>query len=167
MKKKSTYGLQPKQLARLFSISVGQEQIDDEKARSNAENKPWSSTPLGPEEEFGFSAPPPEIDGYEVIAKLGEAGQGQVWRALHLGTHREVALKVPRIGLSSSRKALVRFEREVEVAARLWHPNIARIHDSGVHQGLYYYTMDLIEGVNLDQTSMSGKPVCPAKKSWN
>ena len=151
MKKKSTYGLRPKQLARLFSISVGQEQIDDEKARSNAENRSRSSTPLGPEEEFGFSAPPPDIDGYEVISKLGEAGQGQVWRALHLGTHLEVALKVPRVGLSSSRKALARFEREVEVAARLRHPNIARIHDSGVHQGLYYYTMDLIEGVNLDQ----------------
>ncbi len=151
MKKKSTYGLRPRQLARLFSISVGQEPIDDEKARSDTENKSRSSTPLGPEEEFGFSAPPPEIDGYEVIDKLGEAGQGQVWRALHLGTRREVALKVPRVGLSSSRKALARFEREVEVAARLRHPNIARIHDSGVHQGSYYYTMDLIEGVNLDQ----------------
>lgn len=151
MKKKSTYGLRPKQLVCLFSVSVGQEQIEDEKVRSNAENKPRSSTPLGPEQEFGFSAPPPEIDGYEVIAKLGEAGQGQVWRAFHLGTHLEVALKVPRVGLSSSRKALARFEREVEVAARLRHPNIARIHDSGVHQGLYYYTMDLIEGVNLDQ----------------
>ena len=107
MKKKSTYGLRPKQLARLFSVSVGQEQIDDDKmAGSDAESKPRSSTPLGPEEEFGFSAPPPEIDGYEVISKLGEAGQGQIWRALHLGTHREVALKVPRVGLSSSKKAL-------------------------------------------------------------
>ena len=152
MKKKSTYGLRPKQLVRLFSVSVGQEQIDDDKeGKSNAESKPRSSKPLGTEEEFGFSAPPPEIDGYEVIGKLGEAGQGQVWRALHLGTQREVALKVPRVGLSRSRKALARFEREVEVAARLRHPNIARIHDSGVHQGLYYYTMDLIEGVNLDQ----------------
>jgi serine/threonine-protein kinase len=152
MKKKSTYGLRPKQLARLFSVSVGQEQINDDKeAKSDAESKPRSSTPLGPEEEFGFSAPPPEIGGYEVIDKLGEAGQGQVWKALHLGTNREVALKVPRVGLSSSRKTLARFEREVEVAARLRHPNIARINDSGVHQGLYYYTMDLIEGVNLDQ----------------
>ncbi|MFC1792695.1 tetratricopeptide repeat protein [Planctomycetota bacterium] len=152
MKKKSTYGLRPQQLARLFSVSVGQEQTDDDKeAKSEAESKPRSSTPLGPEEEFGFSAPPPEIDGYEVIGKLGEAGQGQVWRVLHLGTQHEVALKVPRVGLSSSRKALARFEREVEVSSRLRHPNIARIHDSGVHQGLYYYTMDLIEGANLDQ----------------
>jgi serine/threonine-protein kinase len=152
MKKKSTYGLKPKQLARLFSVSVGQEQLgNDKKAKSKEEIKPSPSTPVGPEEEFGFSAPPPEIDGYEIIGKLGEAGQGQVWRALHLGTHREVALKVPRVGLSSSRKALARFEREVEVAVRLRHPNIARIHDSGVHQGLYYYTMDLIEGMNLDQ----------------
>jgi serine/threonine protein kinase len=152
MKRKSTYGLRPKQLARLFSVSVGQGQIDDDKeTKSYAESKPRSSKPLGPEEEFGFSAPPPEIDGYQVISKLGEAGQGQVWRAIHLGTQSEVALKVPRVGLSSSRKALARFEREVEVTARLRHPNIPRIHDSGVHQGLYYYTMDLIKGVNLYQ----------------
>jgi len=152
MKKKSTYGLKPKQLARLFSVSVGQEQLDNDKnAKSKEEIKPSPLMPVGPEEELGFSAPPPEIDGYEIIGKLGEAGQGQVWRALHLGTNLEVALKVPRVGLSSSRKALARFQREVEVAARLRHPNIARIHDSGVHQGLYYYTMDLIEGMNLDQ----------------
>ncbi len=107
MKKKSTYGLKPKQLARLFSVSVGQEQLgNDKNAQSKEEIKPSPSTPVGPEEEFGFSAPPPEIDGYEILGKLGEAGQGQIWRALHLGTHREVALKVPRVGLSSSRNAL-------------------------------------------------------------
>ncbi|MBN1507575.1 MAG: serine/threonine protein kinase [Sedimentisphaerales bacterium] len=152
MRKKSTYGLRPQQLARLFSISVGQGPMSQDKgARFTEEGEPRPSRPMGPEEEFGFSAPPPEIDGYKILGKLGEAGQGQVWRAVQLGTHREVALKVPHVGLASSRKALARFEREVEVAARLRHPNIARVHDSGVHQGLYFYTMDLIEGTNLDR----------------
>jgi len=49
-----------------------------------------------------------------------------------------------------SRKALGRFRREVELAARLNHPNIARIYDSGIFQGLYYYAMELIEGKRLD-----------------
>ena len=95
--------------------------------------------------------PPPSIDGYQVREKLGEAGQGQVWRAVQLGTHREVALKVPRLEVVGSRKSLARFEREIELAARLNHPNIARIYDSGMHQGLYYYTMELIEGMPLDR----------------
>ena len=97
------------------------------------------------------SLPPPRIRGYEIRGDLGEAGQGRVWRAMQLSTHREVALKVPRVDLLRSRKALARFEREIELAARLNHPNIARIYDSGTHQGLYYYAMELIDGTLLDQ----------------
>ena len=149
MKKKSTYGLRPEQLARLFSISAsgGQREADD---KSGANGTCSPSECAEPEERLGFHAPLPEIDGYKILDKLGEAGQGQVWRALQLGTHREIALKVPRVVLSSSAKVLARFEREVEIAARLRHPHIARVHDSGVHQGLYYYTMDLVDGPHLD-----------------
>jgi serine/threonine protein kinase len=98
-----------------------------------------------------FSIPPPQIEGYEIVGQLGEAGQGRVWRALQLSTRREVALKVPRLDFLSSGRALARFEREVELAARLTHPNIARIYDSGIYQGIYYYAMELIEGVSLDE----------------
>lgn len=103
------------------------------------------------DDETAFPVTPPQIEGYKILGELGKAGQGCVWRALQLSTRREVALKVPRTGVLSSKKGLARFEREVELAARLKHPNIARIHDSGVHQGLYYYTMDLIEGTAFDQ----------------
>ena len=106
---------------------------------------------LPAEEEQQFSAPAPEIEGYEILDKLGEAGQGQVWRAIQLSTQRQVALKVPRVGLLSSKKTLARFVREVEIAGRLRHPHIAPIIDSGVHRGLYYYAMELVEGKHLDQ----------------
>ena len=95
--------------------------------------------------------PRPQIEGYEIVDQLGESGQGRVWRALQLSTRREVALKVPLVSLLKSRKALTRFEREVELAARLKHPNIARIYDSGIYQGLYFYAMELIEGTTLDE----------------
>lgn len=49
-----------------------------------------------------------------------------------------------------ARKACGRFQREVELAARLQHPNIAQIFDSGLHQGMYYYAMEFIEGLPLD-----------------
>ena len=99
----------------------------------------------------GSLMPVPQIKDYEILGKLGEAGQGQIWRALQISTNRQVALKVPRSGVFGSGKALARFEREVELAAKLKHPNIARIHDSGIHRGVYYYVMDLIEGVHLDE----------------
>jgi predicted outer membrane repeat protein len=116
-----------------------------------AQDNPLSVSGLPSEEEGRFSAPAPEIEGYQILDKLGEAGQGQVWRAVQLSTQRQVALKVPRIGLLSSKTTLARFEREVKLAARLRHPSIARVFDSGVHRGMYFYTMDLIEGTHLDQ----------------
>jgi WD40 repeat protein/predicted Ser/Thr protein kinase len=114
-------------------------------------NDPLSISRLQPAEEESFSAPAPQIEGYQVLEKLGEAGQGQVWRAVQLSTGRQVAVKVPRIGLLSSKKTLVRFEREIGIAAQLRHPHIAQIFDSGVDQGLYYYVMDLVEGKHLDR----------------
>jgi len=93
----------------------------------------------------------PQIDGYRVIGKLGEGGMGAVWRAVQLGTRREVALKLLSSRVFGSEKALRRFEREVELAARLEHPGIARVYDSGLHQNVHYYAMELIEGVHLDE----------------
>jgi|GEM_PF-530593 len=119
--------------------------------RPDRDSEGLSVSRLPPEEEVRFSAPAPEIEGYQILDKLGEAGQGQVWRAVQLTTQRQVALKVPRVGLLSSRKTLIRFEREVEIVARLRHPNIASIIDSGVQRGLYYYAMELVQGQHLDQ----------------
>ena len=59
--------------------------------------------------------------------------------------------RVFRGKLLGSPKALLRFEREVELAARLEHPHIARVYESGLRQGVYYYAMELVEGVPLDQ----------------
>jgi len=93
----------------------------------------------------------PKIKGYEILGVLGEAAQGRVWRARQLSTRREVALKVPQADLLRSRKAMARFAREIELAARLNHPGIARIYDSGLCEGQYYYAMELIEGEPLDE----------------
>ncbi len=93
----------------------------------------------------------PLIEGYEILDRLGEGGMGTVWRAIQLSTHRQVALKVLAGARFGSKKAQTRFEREVELCARLVHPNIARVYDSGLHQGIYYYAMELIEGSHLDR----------------
>ena len=93
----------------------------------------------------------PDIEGYKIIEPLGEGGMGIVWRAEQLSTRRQVALKLMVSHRIESPKAQARFQREVELTARLDHPNIARIYDSGLHQGMYYYAMELIEGIALDQ----------------
>ncbi len=115
-----------------------------------AEDMPALSGPTRGPEGVG-PLPLPKIKGYEIVSLLGEAAQGRVWRARQLSTNREVALKVPRSDLLRSRKAMARFVREIELASRLNHPNIARIYDSGLCEGLYFYAMELIEGKPLDE----------------
>ena len=110
-----------------------------------------SGTPNGTRRPAPASAePPPEVPGYRITGRLGEGGMGTVWRAEQLGTRRDVALKILVAGTLGATRARRRFEREVELAAGLTHPNIARVYDSGLQRGAYYYAMELVDGVPLD-----------------
>ena len=100
----------------------------------------------------------PELPGYRVVGKLGEGGMGTVWRAVQVGTRREVALKQMHVSRLGAERARTRFDREVQIAARLEHPNVARVYDSGAYQGIYYYAMELVEGLPLDQYVETAKP---------
>jgi len=93
----------------------------------------------------------PVIDGYEITGRLGEGGMGVVWRALQLSTGRPVAIKLMSAAAFGSERARLRFEREVRLTARLDHPQIAGVYESGLHRGAYYYAMELVEGVPLDR----------------
>jgi serine/threonine protein kinase len=144
--KDSVFGLSSEQLERLLTIGYGKDRDVEELSSSiDASDR---ELPMNAAEGSESIL---QIDGYEVIEKVAEAGQGQVWRALQQSTDRQVAIKVPRLGSVTSERARIRFEREVGLAARLKHPNIARIYDSGVNRGQYYYVMDFVEGLNLDE----------------
>jgi len=110
--------------------------------------------PLSGSGGAGVPAPaetPPEIEGYKVTGLLGSGGMSTVWRAVQQSTRREVALKVLSWGLSGVPRARRRFEREVELASRLAHPHIARVYESGLYHGAYYYAMEVVEGRPLDE----------------
>ncbi len=83
-------------------------------------------------------------DVYEIQAKLGEGGMGQVFDAFDRRLFRHVAIKVARPGTSVSREAKA-------LAALGVHPSIVTVHALGVHQGLEYAVMSRIGGVTLQQ----------------
>jgi serine/threonine protein kinase len=93
--------------------------------------------------------PLPEIRGYQVVEALGAGGMGMVYRAIQVSTGREVALKILKTSVVGSPNAVARFKREVQLAARLEHPNIARVYDADVQQGHCFYSMQLIRGLPL------------------
>ena len=68
---------------------------------------------------------------YEILEKLGEGGFGQVYRARQLATQHEVAIKVLHAVHAASEKHVARFQREMQLCAQLYHPNIVRLIDSG------------------------------------
>ncbi|MFN0135011.1 MAG: serine/threonine protein kinase [Phycisphaerae bacterium] len=94
---------------------------------------------------------PVEIAGYKIRETIGRGGQGVVYRAVQLSTKRDVAIKVIREGPLTTSGELARFQREVEILARLDHPHIVKILDSGAAAGCRYFVMELIDGVPLDE----------------
>ncbi|MEP6591905.1 MAG: protein kinase [Gemmatimonadota bacterium] len=87
-------------------------------------------------------------DRYTLERELGAGGMATVYLAEDLKHHRQVAIKVMRPELAESLGA-ERFLREVEVAAKLSHPNILPVFDSGQADGFLYYVMPLVEGESL------------------
>jgi len=86
---------------------------------------------------------------YEVTAKLGEGGMGEVYRATDTKLHRDVAIKVLPEAFTEDKERLQRFEREAQLLAQLQHPNIASIYgleESGSTRAL---VMELVEGPTL------------------
>jgi serine/threonine protein kinase/tetratricopeptide (TPR) repeat protein len=103
------------------------------------------------------TATPPQVPGYEIIELLGQGGMGTVWRAVQMGTGREVALKVMEPLLLASPRARSRFERELRLTARLRHPHITRVYDGGSTGSVCYNAMELIHGLPLDHYIQSQK----------
>ena len=99
----------------------------------------------------GSEAAFPQIEGYQIIGRLGEGGMGVVWKAVQHGTHRTVALKLMNAASFGSQRAEQRFQREVDLTAALEHPSIARVYDGGQRGGVYFYAMELIDGQPLDR----------------
>jgi eukaryotic-like serine/threonine-protein kinase len=87
---------------------------------------------------------------YQLRQKLGVGGMGEVYLAEHQLLKRPCALKLIRPEAGADPIALARFEREVQSAARLSHPNTIEIYDYGhTDDGTFYYVMEFLPGMSL------------------
>jgi len=87
-------------------------------------------------------------DRYTIQQELGRGGMAVVYLAHDQKLNRPVALKVLRPELAASLGG-ERFLREIEIAAKLTHPNILALYDCGEADGQLYYTMPFVEGESL------------------
>jgi serine/threonine-protein kinase len=104
-----------------------------------------------------------QIGQYLLKHQIGEGGMGVVYLATHALLRRETAIKL-LLPNRIAPVALARFEREVQQLARLAHPNTVAIYDYGrTPDGIFYYAMEYIEGLNLDELVTAAGPLPPAR----
>ena len=95
---------------------------------------------------------------YEIEREIGRGGFATIYLAKDLKHGRAVAIKVLNANPAEELSAR-RFVREIGLLARLQHPNILPLHDSGHVDGLLYYVMPYVEGESLRQRNNASKPI--------
>ncbi len=116
-----------------------------------------SATPAtAPVEEV---LPPGKVlAGYRIERLLGRGGMAVVYQATQLSLGRPVAVKTLPRQLAASEAFIARFNRESAALAALAHPNIIHIIDRGVHDGLYFFAMEYVEGDDLHARMKRQRP---------
>jgi eukaryotic-like serine/threonine-protein kinase len=126
--------------------------------------------------ETGKTLPAPQTSGrcrlsvghvlagrYRLDHFVARGGMGEVYAAYDCELQRPVALKLSRQGARARARASRQLSKEFELARRIQHPNVCRVHDLGVHSDgraarpRPFLTMDLIEGERLGQRLRRGK----------
>src|SRR5258706_7301919 len=93
----------------------------------------------------------------ETLAFIGKGGMGAVYKARQPALDRFVALKILPPLTAAGAEFAERFNREARALAKLSHPNIAAIHEFSQVNGLPFFVMEFVDGVNLRQLEQAGK----------
>lgn len=90
-----------------------------------------------------------DIPGYSIRRKLGQGGMGVVYEATQARDGARVAIKTIAPAPGAGQRAVLLFQREMELLAQLAHPRIVRFLDSGQHAGQIYLVMEYVETIDL------------------
>ncbi len=103
------------------------------------------------------------IDGkYQILARLGVGGMGEVYKVLHTHLNSIRVIKLMRSNIATDPGAHDRFLREARLATKINHPNVATLFDfSTLEDGSFYMVWEYIEGINLHELIDERGPLSP------
>jgi serine/threonine protein kinase len=99
------------------------------------------------------------LGNYRILDKLGQGGMGLVLKAEHKLLKRLVAIKVLSPGVTKKPAAMQRFQREVEAAAKLSHPNIVAAYDADEDHKTRFLVLEYVEGIDLSEVVQKEGPL--------
>lgn len=121
-------------------------QLSDDRSRERTE---LMSSAFATGHEGGFSPGTVLAGRYRLIMPIGKGGMGEVYKADDLELGQTVALKFLPAAIAKDETALKRFRSEVRTARQVAHPNVCRVFDIAEANGVYFITMEFIEGDDL------------------
>ena len=106
---------------------------------------------------------PDRLGDFKLVRRIGGGGMGVVYEATQEPLGRRVALKVIRPELLFFEGARERFRREIDAIAKLDHPAIVAVYAAGEHEGVPFFTMEMLDGVTVEQVSVRLRERNPAE----
>src|SRR6266508_3324053 len=113
--------------------------------------------------QVGSGLPRLLAERYELSERLAASGMTSIWRGHDRVLGRDVAIKVLHPELAADPTFRARFSEEAVNAARLTHPNVVALYDTGEQQGVAYIVSEWVEGANLADLLARHGPLPPAK----
>src|SRR5579864_190283 len=100
-----------------------------------------------------------QLGSYVLLELLGEGGMGKVYKARHQLMGRMVALKIIRRERLTNKDAVRRFQREIQAAAQLSHPNVVLAYDADQIGDIHFFAMEYVDGIDLGRLVQDKGPL--------
>ncbi|MEK7484209.1 MAG: protein kinase, partial [Planctomycetota bacterium] len=100
-----------------------------------------------------------QIGPYDILEKIGQGGMGVVYKVRHRFLNQISVLKLILPSAQNTPELLKRFHRESQIMAKLKHPHIVQVYDSGEENGQHYFCMEYVEGISLQKKIVEDIPI--------
>jgi tetratricopeptide (TPR) repeat protein len=137
-----------------FEFALGSPRRGDTAPPSPAPSSPGERA-SGPSERYSLEPGELVARRYRIVGVIGRGGMGEVYEARDEMLQEDVALKTLRAALAQSPTIVRRFQREVQLARKVTHPNVCRLFETGLHEpegggpAVPFFTMELLRGETL------------------